>query len=405
MQIFTYKARDLKTGKKVTAEVEADSDRVAARLLNERGLAPLEIRLKDDHVAAAIFKRIPTKDKVIFSRQLSTLMNAGLPLVQSLNTVNGQTNNKAFKEVIGNIIGDVETGSTLADALAKHPKVFDTVYTSLIAAGEASGTLDMSLARLADQQEKDSEIISKIRGALVYPAIVIVVLIGVVVFMLTSVLPQVQNLYNGLPGAKLPVLTRGLLGLSSFILNFWWMIILVLVAIVFVGIRWARTPQGKSRLDHIKMTAPAIGPLYMKLYMARFARISSTLVASGVPMIKMLATTAEAVDNIHIEASISRASEQVKGGKSLSQSLSGDDNFLELVPNMINIGEQSGSLDKMLAKLADYYEKEVDNQIRSISTVIEPAMMVIVGIIALIMVAAVLLPIYSLAGKNLIPKY
>ncbi|MBI2009283.1 type II secretion system F family protein [Candidatus Saccharibacteria bacterium] len=405
MQTFIYTARDLKTGKKITAEVEADNDKTAARLLNERGLAPLEIKPKDEQGGRGIFKRIPSKDRVVFSRQLSTLMNAGLPLVQSLNTVKGQTSNKALKEIIAKIISEVETGSSLADALSAHPKAFDNVYTNLIAAGEASGTLDISLARLADQQEKDSEIMSKIRGALIYPTVVMIVLVGVVVFMLTSVLPQVQNLYSGLPGAKLPVLTRGLLGLSDFILNFWWAILLVLLSVGFFGWRWARSPEGKQWLDHFKMTAWGIGPLYMKLYMARFSRISSTLVASGVPMIKMLATTAEAVDNVHIEASIKRVSDQVKGGKSLSQSLSGDNSFLELVPNMINIGEQSGSLDKMLAKLADYYEKEVDNQIRSISTVVEPAMMIIVGIIALIMVAAVLLPIYSLAGKNLIPKY
>jgi len=405
VQTFVYTARDLKTGKKVTAEIEAENDRTAARLLNERGLAPLEIKPKDEQSTGGIFKRIPTNDRVVFSRQLSTLMNAGLPLVQSLNTVKGQTGNKTLKEVITKIISEVETGSSLSDALSAHPKVFNNVYVSLIAAGETSGTLDVSLARLADQQEKDSEVISKIRGAMVYPTIVMIVLIGVVIFMLTSVLPQVQNLYSGLPGAKLPVLTRGLLGLSDFILNFWWAVLLVLLISGFLGFRWVRSPEGKRWLDHFKMTAWGIGPLYMKLYMARFSRISSTLVASGVPMIKMLATTAEAVDNVHIEASIKRASDQVKGGKSLSQSLSGDNNFLELVPNMINIGEQSGSLDKMLAKLADYYEKEVDNQIRSISTVVEPAMMVMVGIIALIMVAAVLLPIYSLAGKNLIPKY
>lgn len=405
MQTFIYTARDTKTGKKITAEVEADSDKIAARLLNERGLAPLEIKPKGETgTARGLLKRIPTKDKVIFSRQLSTLMNAGLPLVQSLNTVKGQTGNNALKEVIGKVVAEVETGSSLANALGQHPKVFDNVYVSLVAAGEASGTLDVSLARLADQQEKDKEIISKIRGALIYPAIVLLVLVGVVVFMLTSVLPQVQNLYSGLPDAKLPALTSGLLALSDLILKFWWIILLLVIVGGYLGFRWSRTPGGRRWLDHFKMTAPAIGPLYMKLYMARFARVSATLVGSGVPMIKMLATTAEAVDNIHIEESIARATEQVKGGKSLSQSLSGDSNFLDLVPNMINIGEQSGSLDKMLAKLADYYEKEVDNQIRSISTVIEPALMVVVGIITLIIVAAVLLPIYSLAGKNLIPK-
>lgn len=405
MQTFVYKARDLKTGKKTTAEIEADNEKGAARILSERGLAPLEIKAKDSGGIQGLLNRIPTKDRVVFSRQLSTLMNAGLPLVQSLTTVKGQTGNKPLKTVIEQVVSDVETGSNLSAAMAAHPKVFDNVYVSLIAAGETSGTLDVSLARLADQQEKDAEVVSKIRGAMVYPIIVLLVLGGVVIFMLTTVLPQVQTLYAGLPGAKLPLLTTALLSLSDFILKFWWLMVFLLGGGAFLGVRWARTQNGKSRIDRFKMTAPAIGPLFMKLYMARFARISATLVGSGVPIIKMLTTTAEAVDNVHIEASIIRAVDQVKGGKSLSQSLAGDKNFLDLVPNMINIGEQSGSLDTMLAKLADYYEKEVDNQVRSISTIVEPALMVIVGIIALVLVAAVLLPIYSLAGKNIIPKY
>jgi len=401
MLSFTYEARDIKTGNKVSAEVEAESEAAAGRLLTERGLSPLEIvPSKDKAAKESFFNRIPAKQKVIFSRQLSTLVNAGLPLVQSLNTVRSQTGNKRLKFIIGRIVSDVEAGSSLAEAMSRHPKVFGEVYTSLVAAGEASGTLDASLERLANQEEKDAEMVSKLRGAMIYPLIVVIVLVGVVTFLLTSVLPQVESLYAGLPGAKLPFVTQALLAVAHFVIDFWWIILLVLVAGITLSVRWVRTPPGRLFIDGFKMRTWAIGPLFMKVYMARFARTSATLVSSGVPLIQMLNTTAKAIGNVHIQAAVMQATEQVRGGKALSASLSGDRNFLELVPNMIHIGEQSGALGDMLAKLADYYEKEVDNQIKSISTVIEPVLMVTVGIIALIVVAAVLLPIYTLAGKN-----
>ena len=401
MLSFTYEARDVKTGNMVSAEVEAESEAAAARLLTERGLSPLEIvPSKDKAAKESFFNRLPAKQKVIFSRQLSTLVNAGLPLVQSLNTVRSQTANKRLKFIIGRVVSDVEAGSSLAEAMSAHPKVFGEVYTSLIAAGEASGTLDASLERLANQEEKDAEMVSKLRGAMIYPLIVVIVLLGVVTFLLTSVLPQVESLYAGLPGAKLPFVTQALLAVAHFVIGFWWIILLVLATGITLSVRWVRTPPGRLFLDGFKMRTWGIGPLFMKVYMARFARTSATLVSSGVPLLQMLNTTAKAIGNVHIQAAVVQATEQVRGGKALSASLSGDRNFLELVPNMIHIGEQSGALGDMLAKLADYYEKEVDNQIKSISTVIEPVLMVTVGIIALIVVAAVLLPIYTLAGKN-----
>ena len=403
MLTYAYTAREGATGKRIQAEIEAEDERAAAKILIERGLSPLEIRLKGQRSGTfALLNRITTKQRVIFSRQLSTLINAGLPLVQSLEHVRGQTSNKALQVVIGRIITDVEAGSTLSDAMARHPKVFDTVYISLVAAGETSGTLDKSLERLADQQEKDAEIISKVRGAMIYPFIVILVMIGVVTFMLVTVLPQVQTLYDGLPGATLPLFTRMLLAVSGFIRHFWWLVLILLGITVFLTTRWARTGPGKHVIDGMKMKMWPVGPLFMKLYMARFARTASTLVGSGVPMLKMLSTTSGAINNVRVAASINQASEKVKGGVALSDALVGDPNFLELVPNMIKIGEQSGSLQDMLGKVADYYEKEVDNQIKAISTLVEPILMIVIGIVALIIVAAVLLPIYSLAGKNLV---
>ncbi len=400
MPTYTYTARERASGKKVSSEVQAANKRAAAQVLAERGLIPLEIT-EESAKTTGVFNalhRISTKEKVIFSRQLSTLINAGLPIVASLQNVHDQTSNKPLQLIIAHIITDVEAGSKLADALAKYPKVFNRVYINLVAAGETSGTLDKSLERLANQQEKDADIISKVRGAMIYPLIVIMVLIAVVIFMLTTVLPQVQDLYNGLPGVKLPLITRVLLSVSHIITHYWWIVLLLLGIAAFFTTRWARTGPGKQVVDGLKMHIWPVGPLFTKLYMARFSRTSATLVGSGVPLLQMLSITAEAVGNVHVADSINKAAEKVKGGGALSESLVDDPNFTSLVPNMIRIGEESGALETMLGKSADYYEKEVDEQIHNISTLVEPVLMVVIGVVAFTIVAAILLPIYSLVG-------
>jgi len=399
MLTFKYEAKNAKTGETVKAQVQADDEASAAKLITAQGLTPVSIKVEKT-TGAGRFQRIKTKDKVLFSRQLATLINAGLPLVQSLRSVAGQTTNKAFKVVINQIIGDVEGGTAFSVALEKHPNVFNRVYISLVAASETSGTLDSGLERLADQQEKDADIISKVRGALIYPLIVLLVMFAVVGFMVIKVLPQVQSIYAGLKGAQLPLVTRVLLAFSSFARHDWWAVLIILGVGGFFGTRWARTLGGRSVIDLMKMKAWPIGPLFMKMYMARFARTGTTLVAAGVPLIQVLEITADAVDNTHISRSIHKAIEKVKGGKALSDSLDKDPNFLELVPNMLRIGEQSGAIETMLAKVADYYEKEVDNEIKAISTIIEPVMMVIMGIFAITIVAAILLPIYGLVNQS-----
>lgn len=401
MLTFTYTALDPRSGQKVHAEIQAENDKSAAKLLIDKGLSPLDIEVKAEKSASSLSGRVPTKQKVLFSRQLSTLINSGLPLIQSLTIVQKQTKHKALQDIIGKIISDIEAGSSLAASMQKYPEVFNNVYVSLIAAGEASGSLDKSLERLANQQEKDAEVLAKVRGAMIYPVIVILVLFAIMIFMTTTVLPQVASVYNSLPGVSLPIETKLLIDFSHVLTHFWWLVLIVIVAGGYFLRRYIKTEKGTMVLDQLKMKMWPIGPLFMKLYMARFARTASTLIGSGVPMIQMLQTTAEAVGNTQITASVLRAVEQVKGGKALSASIQGDPHFLELVPDMISIGEQSGALETMLGRVADYYEKEVDTQIKSINTIIEPVLMIVVGVMALVIVAAVLLPIYSLAGQNL----
>ncbi|MGB4800049.1 MAG: type II secretion system F family protein [Candidatus Saccharimonadales bacterium] len=402
MLTYNYTARNPQTGKLVKSTVQADSEGAAAKLISNEGLVATRIAVAESSMSFAnpLKGRIKLKDKVMFSRQLSTLINAGLPLLQGLRSVSQQTPNKSFRVVLSQVISDVEGGSSLASSMGKHPKVFNQIYLALVAAGESSGTLDKALERLALQQEKEADLNSKIRGAMVYPVVVLAVMVGVVAFMVVKVLPAVEAIYESMPNAHLPFITKFMLGVSHFTIRFWWLVLLILAVGVFLTSRWARTGPGKEAVDKIKMKGWPFGKLFMKVYMARFARTGTTLVASGVPLLQMLEITGKAVNNVHIERSIHTAMDKVKGGKSLADSIENDPNFLSLVPSMIKIGEQSGAMEQMLAKVADYYEKEVDTEVDNISSIIEPVMMILLGIVAFMIVAAVLLPIYGLASNN-----
>jgi type IV pilus assembly protein PilC len=402
MLTYSYRARNASTGEQVKGTIQADSEGAATKLITQQGLTPTDISLSGNgtNLLGGFGKRVGARDRVLFSRQLSTLINAGLPLLQALRSVNEQTTNKALKVILNEVTSSLEGGGTLSAALAKHPRVFNQVFVSMIAAGETSGTLDKALDRLAIQQEKDADLVAKVRGAMTYPAVVLLVMVAVVGFMIVKVLPQVKTIYEGFDNVQLPLLTRVLLAVSDFTIHFWWLVLIVLIGMVFAGTKYARTGPGKEVVDGFKMKAWPVGPLFMKMYMARFARTGSTLVASGVPLLQMLQITADAVNNVHIQRSILAAADKVRGGKSLADSIANDPHFLPLVPSMLKIGEQSGSMEEMLAKAADYYEKEVDNQIATISSIIEPVMMVMLGVVAFIIVAAVLLPIYGLAGNS-----
>jgi type IV pilus assembly protein PilC len=401
MLTFDYVAHNPSTGEKVKAQVEAEDENAAASLIRKQGLTPIDIKsIASTSGFGKYFNKVKTKDKILFSRQLATLLGAGLPLVQALRSTADQTASKPLKVVINSLVSNIEAGSSLSAAMAKNPQVFNAIYINLVAAGEASGTLDKSLERLASQQEKDADIVSKVRGAFAYPIIVLVLMLGVIGFMIIKVLPAVGSLYSSLPGVHLPLITQVLLSVSHFGINYWWVVILAIIAIAFFGNKWAKTATGKSVVDKLKMVMWPIGPLFMKVYMARFARTGSTLISSGVPILQVLEITSGSINNVHISASLSKAIEKVKGGTALSDAISKDPNFLPLVPNMLKIGEQSGTIEQMMERVAEYYEREVDNEIKAISTIMEPVLMILLGVMAFIVVAAVLLPIYSLAGNS-----
>ncbi len=401
---YAYSARNAKTGELVKSTIEAQNEKSVATILIKQGLSPISIKKEENSVLSKIkfLNRVRAKDRVLFARQLSTLINAGLPLIQALESVNNQTTSKPLKTILTRIVSYIEGGQSFAGSLSAFPETFNKVFINLIAAGEASGTLDKALERIAIQQEKDASVAAKIRGAMTYPIIVVLIMIAIVVFMLVKVLPQVQLLYISFPGATLPIETRLLLDASKFVTKFWWLVLVIVVIIGVVTNMWRKTKSGKVFFDTLKIDMPPFKSLFRKVYMARFSRTAATLVSAGVPLLQVLDITSKSVVNTLVERSITKAAEKVKGGKSLGDALTGDPYFLPLVPNMLKIGEQSGSLEDMLNKTASYYENEVDQAIKNISSIIEPIMMVLLGLMALVIVAAVLLPIYGLAGSGAI---
>ena len=399
MKKFTYEARDKATGNIVKSLVQAESESEAAKALTAQGYMPLSIKEEVEGGWLARFtNRISSKDKIVFSRQLATLIGAGLPLTQSLHTVFEQTANKKMQEIVQEIIADVEGGKTLSSAFGKHPEVFNKIFIALVTAGEASGTLDDALKRIADQQEKDAAMVSKIRGAMVYPGIVLAVMVAVGVFMMVTIVPQVAKLYSDMK-KTLPVLTSILIEISNFVINFWWLTLILLALAIFFARQYVRTEAGSRLLDNLKLNMPPFKGMFRRLYMARFTRMGQTLRVTGVPMLDMLAIAAEGVNNAVVAEEITRAAGKVQSGKALSAALQTEDYILPMVPQMIKIGEQSGRIDEMMGKTAQAYEDELDEEIRAISTMIEPIMMVILAIFAGVLIGAVLFPIYSLVGS------
>lgn len=398
MRRFNYKAKEKSTGKVVKGTISAETEQIAGHLLLDQGYIPQSLTEEGQGLFGSQ-GRVTAKDRVMFTRQLSTLIGAGLPLATSLRTVAEQTEAKAMKSIVEEILIHVESGKPLHEAFAAYPDVFNGVYLALIQAGETSGTLDLALKRLADQEEKDAAMMSKIRGALIYPAIILVVIIGVLAFMMIMVVPQVKNLYEDM-GEALPGLTQFLVGITDFFGQFWWLVAMIIMGIA-VGCWYAvkRTPVGRKVADTIKIDMPLFGALFRKLYVSRFARTAEMMLATGVPMLDSIKIAIGAVSNTVVEEEYSKSLEIIKGGKALSESLRDREYMLPLVPQMASIGEESGQIDEMLGKAAQVYENELDEQINNISTMIEPILMVIMAALIGVVVGGTLLPIYSLVNS------
>ncbi len=397
MRRFRYKAKDRKTGKVVSGNVQAENEQAAGKILVDQGYVPQRITAEDAGLFAQSSNKMTAKQRIVFTRQLSTLVGAGLPLSTSLHMIAEQAEDKPTQTIAEEISAQIEAGKTLHDAFAKFPEIFNKVYLSLIAAGEASGTLDISLKRLAEQQEKDANMMSKIRGAMTYPAIVLLVIVVVVAFMMIEVVPQVEGLYRDLK-KPLPGVTQVMVNISNFFVDYWWMILIIVGFLAWFIAQFRRTDTGKKFFAQLKLNVPIFKELFLRLYNARFARTAQMLLSAGVPMLDSMKISAEAMNNVILEDQINQAATMVRSGKPLSASLKGRDYILPLLPQMAATGEQSGRIDEMLGKAAQVYEDELDERLNAISTMIEPVLMVVLALVAGGMVAAVLFPIYSIIG-------
>lgn len=396
---FSYQARD-NNGALRTGTVEAVSEANAFDVLQQHGLIVIKI-LPAAEVSilerVKIFDRVSSKDIVIFSRQFATLINAKVPIVQSLKILQSQVSSGKLKSVIGEISNRVESGDSLSSALARYPAVFNNLYVNLVRAGELSGTMDESLTYLANQLEKDNDLRSKVIGSLTYPAFIVGALFIVGFLMFIYVLPPLIGVLKE-ASVTLPFTTKILIAATDFMQGYWW-VILLLVAGLGVGYRfYTRTAAGRYVLDMLKLRLPVAGNLFEKIYMARFARNLATLIAGGIPIVKALEAVADIVGNQVYHDIILEAAQQVRNGKSIATALTAHREFPAIVAQMTQIGESTGRLQEILDKLAIFYEKEVEGVLKVLTTLMEPIIMMLLGLAVAVMVAGILLPIYNLAS-------
>ena len=397
MKRFTYKAKEQSTGKIIKGTIQAETERVAGKLLVDRGYVP-EVLKEEGGGLAEKLNKVTAKDRINFTRQFATLVGAGLPIAQAMRTVSEQTDNKSMKAIIEEILADVEAGRSLSSSFEKHPDVFNKVYLSLIKAGEASGTLDQSLRRIADQEEKDQRMLSKIKSAMTMPLITLAVIVVVFIYMMLEVVPHVESLYNDL-GEELPVLTVIMVGIKDFLINLWWLVLIIIAVLVAFFMQWRKTEGGIKAMATVKLNVPMFNGLFRILYMSRFARISQILLSTGVAVLDTMHIAGESTANVVVQENIDKAAEKVQSGRTMSDALKEQEYIMPLVYQMAAIGEQSGKMDEMLGKAAQVFEDELDEKIATISAMIEPLMMIMLAIVAGLLVGGVLFPIYSLVNS------
>ena len=404
MPSYLYTATN-QQGKIVTGSFEALDRTAAVVALSKQNLSP--ISLKEGTAKKTSFgvldflgtNRVKNDDLVMFTRQLSAMVSAGVPLLRALSSQHDHTDSAALKTVTAGIVKDVEGGATLADALAKYPNTFNDVYVNMVRAGEAAGILDEILKRIAIQQEKNASMRKKIKSAMAYPIVLMVITVLAFFGLMIFVIPQIGKILKDLggPEAKLPALTQAMLDISDFLIRNGLFLIPVAIGGVVLLMRYLKTPRGRSLFHHFVLKVPAINPIIRKVAVARFARTFSALMGAGVAVLEALNVTARAVGNVVYEQALVEAAEQVKNGKTLSSVIEKNDLFPPIVAQMLAVGEETGQTDTVLVKVADFYEEEVDVAIDGISSIIEPVMILIMGSMVGLIAASVMGPIAGLA--------
>ncbi len=391
---------ETKKGRRLKGEIEAASEQIAESQLKKRNLKILKLKPKPKDLFAGLAfmqPKVTNKDIVIFTRQFSTMIDAGLPLVQGLNILAEQNPNPTFKTILRQLTKDVEGGSTLAEAMKKHPKVFDNLFVNLIAAGEVGGILDTILQRLATFIEKAEDLKSKIKGAMTYPIVVIAIAFIVIAVILIFVIPVFQDMFASF-GQALPVPTQIVVAMSDFLKgNIHW-IILAIIALVYAFKQYSNTKGGRKTIDTLSLKLPVFGDLLKKTAVARFTRTLGTMMSSGVPILDSLEIVAKTAGNVVIEEIIYDVRGSIAEGQTIAEPLSENDIFPGMVIQMISVGEATGALDTMLGKIADFYDKEVDNAVDALTSMLEPLLMLFLGGSIGGLVVAMYLPIFTMAG-------
>ncbi|MDH5755082.1 MAG: type II secretion system F family protein [Nitrospinota bacterium] len=373
--------------------IEAENIEQAKTMLNRQHIKYTKISPNSDMV---LFGGGPTqKDVVIFTRQFATMISAGLPLVQCLSILANSTENRIFARAISSVKQKVETGDTFADALRKHPDIFDELYTNMIEAGEVGGILDKILIRLAEYMEKAMALKGKVKGAMVYPAAIVTVAVAVVIFLLIFVIPMFGTMFSDF-GQALPWPTQVVLGASNFVIARWYLVFVMPVVVFFAFIKFRATEKGMIITDRVFIKLPVLGELIQKIAVAKFTRTMGTLIASGVPIIEGLTITAKTAGQKVIEQAVLEVIDDIKQGKGLSEPLKEQGVFPIMVVQMIEVGEQTGALDAMMNKIADFYDNEVDTAVDAMTSLLEPALMVFLGVVVGFVVVAMYMPIFKL---------
>jgi len=399
MAIFQYKARD-KNQVTFSGRVEASSEAEAVEMLKERELAVIFVKPEKGEQSkissGIVFGRVKPKDVVIFSRQFAVLISANVPVVQSLKIVVDQTESIKLKIAVSQVADEIDAGTRLSEALGKHPKIFSNFYVSVIRSGETSGKLDEVLTYLADEMEKDYDMTSKIKGAMIYPIFVFAGLTGVGVVMMVFVVPKLTAILTE-TGAELPFATKVLIGMSGFMTNYWWLLILVVGGLA-AGIRmFYKTPGGKKTIDYLKLRLPIFGHLFQMIYLVRFTRSMQTLIIGGVSITKSLKITADVVSNEIYKELIEQTVKEVEDGNSISNVFAESNQIPKMVSQMMSIGEKTGKMDIILERITEFYTREINNIVANLMTLMEPIIMVIMGVAVGLMVAAIIMPMYNMA--------
>jgi type IV pilus assembly protein PilC len=397
MPAFEYTARNASTGQILKGTHDGPTRDDVLKYIKQQKMIVVNVREQPKQISFAGLKRrgIKTRDIVIFTRQFATMINAGLPLVQSLDILARQTENPSLAEVTRQVVFDVESGHTLADAFSKHPRAFTELYVNMVAAGEAGGILDTILMRLATFLEKSDALIRKVKGAMVYPGVIMSVAAIAVAVLLIFVIPTFQKMFASV-GMELPLPTRIVIGMSDLLINYWWVLVGLLGLAVY-GIRnYYQTNDGRKKIDQMLLNSPVLGDLLRKSAVSRFTRTLGTLISSGVSILDGLEITAKTAGNRVIHDAVMESRNSIAGGETIAGPLEKSKVFPPMVISMIAVGEQTGGLDEMLSKIADFYDEEVDVAVSALLSLMEPMMIVILGVLVGGMVVAMYLPIFDM---------